>query len=160
MINLKYYIENINNIDSLYEDYKVIKSKKKIAIDKIKNIDDKKRSILGELLLIKGLHDYYNINYKDIDIQLNINGKPYINDKDYFHIKFNISHSHDYSICAFSNKEIGVDIEKIRMININIMKQFATPNEIEYIMSSENQKLKRLMKIVVFKKKENLIIGK
>ena len=63
---MKYCIENINNFSYLDENYSTIKQNKKNAIDKIKNLDDKKRAILGEQLLIKGLQKYYNINYDDV----------------------------------------------------------------------------------------------
>ena len=156
---MKYCIENINNSSYLDEDYSTIKQNKKNAIDKIKNLDDKKRAILGEQLLIKGLQKYYNINYDDVNIRLNKNGKPYISDDNYNHIKFNISHSNDYSICAFSCNEIGVDIEKIRKVDIKTINQFATTNEINYILSSENQVFRRLFTIYTLKESYFKMLG-
>ena len=70
MIKLKYCIENINNLSYFQKDYLTIKQNKKNAIDKIKNLDDKKRVILGEQLLIKGLQKYYNINYNSFNTYL------------------------------------------------------------------------------------------
>ncbi len=159
MIKLKYCIENINNLSYFQKDYLTIKQNKKNAIEKIKNLDDKKRVILGEQLLIKGLQKYYNINYDDVNIQLNENGKPYISDSKYSNVKYNISHSHDYSICVFSSNAIGVDIEKIRKVNINIANQFATPNEINYILSSENQVFQRFFTIYTLKESYFKMLG-
>ena len=130
-----YCIESIKNLNNLPN--KRIKSYKYQAINKIKNLDSKNRSILGEYLLIDGLYKYYNINYDDIDIQLNNYGKPFISNDKYSYVKYNISHSFDYVICAFSDKDIGVDIEKIRNVNIKIIKHFATINEIKYILSNK-----------------------
>ena len=156
---MKYCIENINNSSYLHEDYLTIKQNKKNAIDKIKNLNDKKRVILGEQLLIKGLQKYYNVNYDDVNIRLNENGKPYISNDKYHHIKFNISHSHDYSICVFSSNEIGVDIEKIRKVDIKTINQFATTNEINYILSSENQIFRRLFTIYTLKESYFKMLG-
>lgn len=156
---MKYCIENINNSSYLHEDYLIIKQNKKNAIDKIKNLNDKKRVILGEQLLIKGLQKYYNVNYDDVNIRLNENGKPYISNNKYNHIKFNISHSHDYSICAFSSNEIGVDIEKIRKVDIKTINQFATTNEINYILSSQNQIFRRLFTIYTLKESYFKMLG-
>lgn len=156
---MKYCIENINNSSYLHEDYLTIKQNKKNAIDKIKNLNDKKRVILGEQLLIKGLQKYYNVNYDDVNIRLNENGKPYISNNKYNHIKFNISHSHDYSICAFSSNEIGVDIEKIRKVDIKTINQFATTNEINYILSSQNQIFRRLFTIYTLKESYFKMLG-
>ena len=159
MIIVKYCIENINNFSYLDENYSTIKQNKKNAIDKIKNLDDKKRAILGEQLLIKGLQKYYNIKYDDVNIRLNKNGKPYISNDKYHHIKFNISHSYDYSICAFSSNEIGVDIEKIRKVDIKTINQFATTSEINYILSSENQVFRRLFTIYTLKESYFKMLG-
>ena len=159
MIIVKYCIENINNSNYLSKDYLRIKQNKKNAIEKIKYLDDKKRAILGDQLLIKGLYKYYNVNYDDVNIRLNKNGKPYISDEKYQHIKFNISHSHDYSICAFSSNEIGIDIEKIRKVDIKTINQFATTNEIKYILSSENQVLRRLFTIYTLKESYFKMLG-
>lgn len=156
---MKYCIKNINNSNYLSKDYLRIKQNKKNAIEKIKHLNDKKRVILGEQLLINGLCKYYNVNYDDVNIRLNKNGKPYISDEKYHHIKFNISHSHDYSICVFSNNEIGVDIEKIRKVDIKIINQFATTNEINYILSSENQVLRRLFTIYTLKESYFKMLG-
>ena len=49
------------------------------------------------------------------------NQKPYIAENN--NIFFNISHTNGCVICAISNNEIGVDIEKIRPINLNISKK-------------------------------------
>ena len=56
MIIVKYYIENISNLNYLSKYYLRIKQNKKNAIKKIKYLDDKKRAILGECLLINGLY--------------------------------------------------------------------------------------------------------
>ncbi len=159
MIILNYCIENINNIQHINEDYLIIKQQKQQLINKLKNLDDKKRSILGEKLLIYGLRKFYNVDYNDIVINLNDEGKPYINNRDFDYIKYNISHSYDYVICAFSDKEIGVDIEKIREININIINKFATSNEIKYILSNKKQILNRLFTIYALKESYFKMLG-
>lgn|SRR5574344_1026484 len=55
------------------------------------------------------------------DIELYyINGKPYIKDSN---IYFSISHSIDRVVCAISDKEIGIDIEKIRDYDLSLNKE-------------------------------------
>jgi len=49
-------------------------------------------------------------------------GKPYI--KGHSNIFYNMSHSGKYSVCAFSKKEIGVDIQQIKPCNLNIAKKY------------------------------------
>lgn len=52
-------------------------------------------------------------------------GKPYIKDNPFY---FNISHSGDYYIMAFSQNEIGIDIQKHSKIKKTIINKFH-PNE-------------------------------
>jgi len=67
---------------------------------------------------LKLLYDIYG---DDADIKNSPSGKPYINGTDSEYKYFNISHSHNYAVCAFSDIEVGIDIEKIRPISQRII---------------------------------------
>lgn len=49
---------------------------------------------------------------------------------------FSLSHSNKWVVCGLSNNEIGVDIEKIDKINIDIAKSAFCETEYDYIISS------------------------
>lgn len=121
--------ENINNYKELFDDLPLII---KDRINKFKNSKRKIESIVG-YSLVRILLKEKNVEFKDI--YFNEYGKPYIKDNP---IYFNISHSHKYVTAAISDKEIGIDIEKIRTVNIKSTNQIATIKEKEYI--STNQK--------------------
>ena len=156
---MNYIIENINTYsdEDYLKIYQKINLQKKEKIDKLKKTADKKRSLLGEYCLIKLLKKYYNIDYKKTNFYTNEYGKPYIQDSNIF---FNISHSNDYVIVAISNKEIGIDIEKIRDTNINTINQFATLKEKEYILSDSNNCFSRLFEIYTLKESYIKMKGK
>lgn len=143
-------ISNINNYDNkeLHKFYNEIYEYKKKKIDKYIKFDNKLRSIIGELLLKCILEKKYNIQYKDVVFKINKYGKPYIEN---YNIYFNISHSQDYVICALSNKEIGIDIEKIRPVNVNVINCFATEKEKKYIFKNNNEIYKHLFEIYTLK---------
>lgn len=61
-------------------------------------------------------------------------GKPYFEDLNNIH--FNISHSENLVVCAFSDTEIGVDVEKIRKFPNEIKESIYTLNEKNYIDKS------------------------
>ena len=130
---MKYILKNINdyNDEQLKEFYKKISESKKEKIDKLINYDDKKRSIIGEILLSELLEN------KSYDYTYNEYGKPFIKDSNIF---YNISHSYDYIACVISEKQIGIDIEMIREVPLNTINQFATEKEKEYI-SNSNERL-------------------
>ena len=131
------YYDNINNysLKDYTNYYNILTDDDRIKIDKLIGIRQK-QYILSRILLKNILKDKYSINYNDILIKYNKYGKPYLDD-----ISFNISHSHDYVIVVTSDKNIGIDIEKIRDINQTTMKVFCTDNEIQYITNNQNKKL-------------------
>ena len=61
-------------------------------------------------------------------------GKPYFENNDLF---FNISHSGDYTVLVISDKEIGVDIEKISY-KPNIIDRICTDNEKKTIHNADD----------------------
>lgn len=131
---MKYIVKNINDISNKeLESFELLNSDilklKKLLLEK-----RKKQFIVGRMLLDKLLNENYNIKYIDMEIIYNENGKPYFSKKS---IYFNISHSEDYVIVVISDKEIGVDIEKIKNISLSTIKLFSNKNEIDYIVKDK-----------------------
>ncbi len=84
--------------------------------------------------LIKKIADDYNIkNYKIIK---NEYGKPYFENND---IYFNISNSESVVVAAVSDKEIGIDIQKIKY-NEAIVNRTFTESEKQYLNKSRDKK--------------------
>lgn len=94
---------------------------RKDKIDKCLNYKDKLLSLGAGILLYKEL--------KDVNIVFNEYNKPYLENNS---IYFNISHSGNMVVCAFSDLEIGVDIEKIKSFN-KVKNLVFTKEEIEYL---------------------------
>lgn len=78
------------------------------------------------------------------------NQKPRI--KTLPNLHFNISHTHKAVVCAISSNEIGVDIEKIRPINLKISSRICTKSEQKLIENSCN---KEKMLLEIWTKKES-----
>ena len=147
-VYMKYLVDSINNYKDI--DLNIIKSNKRERISKYSRLD-KLRSYIGEILLIKGFKEYYNIDYNNINIIYNKYGKPYIENSN---IYFNISHSNEYVIVVFSDKEIGVDIEYIHG-NINTMNIFCNKLEKEYI----NGEITKLFDVFTYKEAYIKMLG-
>ena len=98
---------------------------------------EKKRieHVVSDHLKRKALADYCGADPLGIEFSVSEKGKPFAENVDAF---FNISHSGNLVVCAVSDKEIGIDIEKIREINPRVCEKFAAPDEIEYINSKPN----------------------
>jgi len=95
---------------------------------------DKNLSLAAGLLFQAGLKDY-GLREQELTIAHNENGKPFI--PEHPELFFNISHSENLAICAFSNREIGVDVEKVTEIDLAIAKRFFYGTEYLDIMASD-----------------------
>ncbi len=152
---MKLLYDNINNYtDKNYKQFfSILSEQDKIKLNKLVKINDKKLMILSRVLFNKLLNDNYNIDYTTIHLSYNEFNKPLTNN--FF---FNISHKEDYSIACISTKKIGIDIEKIRNVDINTINYFCTPSEKEYILNSSN-KYKSLFEIYCLKEAYIKMLG-
>jgi len=98
--------------------------------------EDTLRTLYGELMVRHVLCQRLLVENKDIEILKNDAGKPYV--KGYI-IYFNISHAGDFVVCAFSQQEIGIDIEQIKEIDLNIARRFFHQQEYEDLQAQKKQ---------------------
>lgn len=157
MYNLKYIVKNIKefNKEDLNDFYLRIPKQKRMQIDKYKNYEAKTRTLVAEILL-NNLLASQNISYQNTKYFNNKYGKPYLKNSELF---FNVSHSFDYVITTISNKEIGIDIEKVRKTSLKVINQFATSKEKKYILSSDENIEERIFKIYTLKEAYFKMLG-
>jgi len=103
-------------------------------INKFKRWEDRHASLLGKLLLLKGL-EKYGVNYLSLsNLSYNKFGRPSLGAL----IDFNISHSGEYVVCAFTDQgKVGIDIEKINNISLLDFNRFMADDEWHDIMSHD-----------------------
>lgn len=90
------------------------------------NIESKK--LIDQVLKNNNISNY-TIIYSEY-------GKPYLKNINKY---FNVSNTKNISVCVFSDKEIGVDIECLRY-NELVMKRMFNEKEINLIKKSKNKK--------------------
>ena len=131
---MKFDYCDISNIsDNEYmKFYDLMNNKRQDDVKKYYRTNDKKCTIAGEMLVKKIINKFWNIKLEEIKIDTSTNNKPYIVDYD---IKFNISHCDNIVVCVVSNKLVGIDIEKIRPVNLSMVKSFCDEKETEYIFN-------------------------
>ena len=87
----------------------------------------KKRELeheLGKKLLLIGLKDLYGISFESQDQPVIVkgeHGKPYL--KDFPHINYNISHTDGLVACGIGDRQLGIDVERIRPFRNTILRK-------------------------------------
>lgn len=114
--------------DSIYQS---LTPSRKEHIDRFLREDDRKRSLAGEYIIQKLLSDKFGIT--DASIERLPNGRPILNGANLF---ISISHCDDIVVCAVSEKETGIDTERIKPIKLSLIKRFCVTEEKEYILKN------------------------
>lgn len=129
---MKFYQYNIRDLsDEKYIHYYLLMSEeKKRRVDRFRFEDDKKRTVVGEMLARMAISEWCGAAEESIIFEIAEHGKPYAKD---LHIEFNISHSADMVVCVVDDNSVGVDIEKIRPVDLNTAKRIFSEEEIQYI---------------------------
>lgn len=136
---IQLYAVNIN-VSLSEEQYpellaKVSKQKQE-KLQKFRFSQDFRRSLYGDLLVRKVACDKLGIDNSAIRYDYNDFGKPCLGQ--YPEFCFNISHSGDWVICGFSSHAIGVDIEGIQNVDLQIAKRFFSPQEYRDLQRQED----------------------
>lgn len=134
---MKIYSYNINNASKAEIDEwcEAMSDERKADVARIKIEKKQKQKIIADRLCRLAISEFCEIPPENIIFKTTEKGKPFAAG---LNIHFSVSHSGDYVVCAVSDKEIGIDIEKIRSANPRAAQKFASPKEIDYINSNQN----------------------
>ncbi len=116
-----------DNFISFRENLERFLSKKSMQKLMHKSVHVCQASMLGEIMVKKKLAKEHNVVFADCEFEYTQQGKPYL--AGYKDFNFNISHSKEWVVVAFSNKEVGVDVEKIKPVNLAIANRFFSSTE-------------------------------
>lgn len=122
-----YDIRKMNN-DEYRAWYGMMSDERKKRVDAFRFEDDRKRSVAGEMLARKAVSEMCGIAPESITFERTRYGKPYTSIAE-----FNVSHSEDIVVCAVDKAPVGIDIEKIRSVNLKTAKKVFSEEEITYL---------------------------
>lgn len=91
----------------------------------------------GRRLLFFVLTRIFHRKPEEIRLYANEHGKLYLETG--VPLFFNISHSGEYVVCAFSDTEVGADVEKIGQERLAVAKRFFHPEEIACLSEASEQ---------------------
>ena len=124
LVKLKIYLLNYQDISFDYlSNSKYFSILEKASFEKYKNETVRKEKMVSALLKNKYIGEYH----------LNEYGKP-VNDS----VFFNISHSHGYIALVIDQVPVGIDIEKIRLVEDDLRNYISNEEEKQYIHDDES----------------------
>lgn len=113
--------------DALEQAYIQLSDSRKEHIDRLRRSEDKIRSLAAELLLQKLLERF---GVTGAILHRDPTGKPYLSGCDLY---VSISHCDQIVACAVSEEPVGIDVEQIRPVDLNICRHICTDEEKSYI---------------------------
>jgi 4'-phosphopantetheinyl transferase len=99
------------------------------------NATSKLQTVAGELLARYSVGQYTGKPEQEIILRFGEKGKPHIENRNDLH--FNISHSGHYVVCAAASCEVGIDVERVRKVNLRIAERFFSEKEISDLMAKD-----------------------
>jgi 4'-phosphopantetheinyl transferase len=99
----------------------------KDRVRRFKRWQDAYSTVAGRLLLVEGLK-FFDVLTSSPNVQYTDQGKPHL---DHHSIRFNISHSGEFVVCAITNTglDLGIDIEEIRDVDVSDFSAIWTAGE-------------------------------
>ena len=152
-------IQNQIDKDTFYSLLDLISTEKQKRVREFKFFDDAQRCLYGEILARQAICERLNINNNQLRFSTNKYGKPIILEQESLH--FNISHSGDWILCAVDSRTIGVDVEIIKELDLDIARRFFSPEEYDDMMNiAINKRIKYFYKLWTLKESYIKAIGK
>lgn len=133
--------------------YAGLSPERRKKVDSYRFEKDKRLSICAEMLLQYALREA-NVDTASFRVKNDPFGKPILCNTDRH---FNLSHSGEWAICAFSELEVGCDIEKINHADLAIAERFFCPEEYAHISGQTSPAGKDLLFFRYWTLKESFI---
>jgi len=120
---------------------------------------DQQRSLMADLMVRLYYHQKLKLALKDIEYEYGVHEKPVL--KGYGNEYFNISHSGRHVVVAFSDHNVGVDVEAIKKDRRKIAQRFFTESEIEDMnsMGGEGEQIRYFYQLWTLKESYMKAIG-
>ncbi len=123
-------LENVGTFDKWYS---VMPTERRKKIDSFYFSKDKKLSLGAGILLHKG---FLLEGITNTELMYGENGKPFLANRQ--DVCFNLSHSENMVICAFSDMPVGADIEAYHHFDDELANFVYHKSETEYIHNNMN----------------------
>lgn len=132
---------NIGDVDSevIRELRSFVSEKRRRKADRLRKEHDRICCILAEAMVRSYYIDCLHVRNEEISFDRNKWGCPFITLKEA--PKFSVSHAGNWVVCAYDDKNIGVDVEVIKSAPVEGIKNQFHPYEQERVLNPRNDEL-------------------
>lgn len=109
-----------------------VSPEKRQRIDRFIRREDATRTLVADVLVRSIICNQYGVHNKEINFSHNDYGKPLVQSLPSLH--FNVSHSGDWVVCAVDTAFVGIDIEQIKSIDLDLAQRFFAQQEYDDLM--------------------------
>jgi len=136
-------VQNSDALDqNLFEAlFNLVSNERKLRSKRFLRREDACRSVMGEALARYCIGIKENIPPESIIFKIGEHEKPYCELPK--KTQFSISHSGTWVVCATDNQPIGIDVERIHDINMDIAQRFFSDREYSEIMAVPDQEMQK-----------------
>lgn len=113
-----------------------VSKEKRKRLSRFVRKDDFIRSLASDLLVRVLIVNRLNLSNKEIRFTLNDFGKPYL---DGGRIEFNVSHSGEWVVAAVSQFPVGIDVEQIQPVKLDIARRFFSEQEYSDLLAKKGE---------------------
>ena len=137
---MKIYAVRINKTEKQLFDRMLlyVSNEEKERIIRFKKFEDALRGLIAKILLRFVVVSILGMDNRSICFERNEYGKPLLAGVKDFH--FNLSHSGDWVVCAVDSLPVGIDVEKIRDVNLNLSERFFAKEEHDYLSALDSKR--------------------
>ncbi|GGG85705.1 4'-phosphopantetheinyl transferase family protein [Paenibacillus radicis (ex Gao et al. 2016)] len=112
-----------------------VSEERRERIARFHSAKDAQRSLFGELLARYALCENTGRENSELKFIQNQYGKPKLErEQDEREIYFNLSHSGQWVVCAVDYTPVGIDVEEIKPISLEIARRFFAKDEYEALL--------------------------
>ncbi|MBY0084104.1 4'-phosphopantetheinyl transferase superfamily protein [Brevibacillus brevis] len=106
---------------------------KRERVNRFRNPADSYRALLADVLVRSLICEVYEISNDEIEYDYNAYGKPFL--KSFPNFCFNVSHSGEWVVCATHDAQVGIDVEQICPIDLDIATHYFATAEVEDLLA-------------------------
>jgi 4'-phosphopantetheinyl transferase len=115
----------------------MVSEEKRKRISRFKFASDAYRTLLADIVLRYELCAKLQMRNDELRFVTNPFGKPFLDNVP--SLMFNLSHSGDWVVCALDREPVGIDIEQIRPIDLDIAERYFSELEYQDLMSEKDR---------------------